>query len=255
MNDINDILNIYLKTNKIPNIIFYGPSGCGKKYIVDKFITNIYGDNIKNTVMKVECGLGKGIRFIRNEIKYFAKQNIHKGYDFKCIILYNADQLTADAQSALRRCIEIFSHSTRFFIVIDNIHTLLNPIASRFTKLYINYRYTNNKIINYNKIYIHKSDFYKKLLCQKKKYLANKLKLIHNLSMEELFELTDLLYNKGITGDMIYEYIHKNDAYNIAHLYDKYNKELKDEKLIIQYILIMLRNYQNLDFSGTYKHG
>ena len=60
-------------------------------------------------------------------LKFFAKTNIHlhQGNIFKSIVLFNADKLTTDAQSALRRCIEQFSHTTRFFIVIENQNKLL----------------------------------------------------------------------------------------------------------------------------------
>ena len=40
----------------------------------------------------------------------------------------NADKLTIDAQSALRRLIELFSHTTRFFIIIEDKYKLLKPI-------------------------------------------------------------------------------------------------------------------------------
>ena len=76
--------------------------------------------------------------FIRDELKFFAKTNIHKNMDLiKSIILFNADMLTTDAQSALRRCIEKFSHTTRFFIVIENENGLLKPILSRFCNFYV----------------------------------------------------------------------------------------------------------------------
>ena len=72
--------------------------------------------------MIVNCAHGKGIKFIREDLKLFAKTNIHlnNGILFKSIVLLNADFLTIDAQSALRRCIELFSHTTRFFIIIEN---------------------------------------------------------------------------------------------------------------------------------------
>ena len=107
--------------NMIPNIIFYGPSGCGKGTIVSNFIDEIYEnskDKIKNFVMHVNCAHGKGIKFIREELKFFAKINTNDIY-FKTVVLKNADKLTIDAQSALRRCIELYNHTTRFFIIVE----------------------------------------------------------------------------------------------------------------------------------------
>ena len=140
--NIHDKLNVFIKNRKIPNIIFYGPHGSGKTYILNKFIYSVYdGDKsaIKNYVMRANCAHGKGIRFIREELKFFAKTNIDfkEGAIFKSVILTNADKLTIDAQSALRRCIELFSSSTRFFIVVENKDSLLKPILSRFCDIYI----------------------------------------------------------------------------------------------------------------------
>ena len=89
--------------------------------------------------MFVNCAHGKGIKFIRDELKQFAKTNIQFDDNnlFKSIVMYNADELTIDAQSALRRCIELFSHTTRFFIVVENKHKLLKPILSRFCEIYV----------------------------------------------------------------------------------------------------------------------
>ena len=79
-NDIKNKLDIYIKNNKIPNIIFHGSSGCGKKEIVKEFINKIYNDDreqIKTNVMIVNCSHGGGIKFIREELKFFAKSNIN----------------------------------------------------------------------------------------------------------------------------------------------------------------------------------
>jgi replication factor C small subunit len=123
-------LDYYLCSNKIPHIIFHGSSGSGKRTIVDKFLNKIYQNDktkLKSNVMFVNCAHGKGIKFIREELKFFAKSNIqsNSGVLFKTIILMNADFLTIDAQSALRRCIELFSYNTRFFIIVENKNKLL----------------------------------------------------------------------------------------------------------------------------------
>ena len=135
-------LDYFINIRKIPNIVFHGSAGSGKRTIVGDFINRIYlfdRSRIKNYVMFVNCAHGKGIKFIRDELKQFAKTNIqcNELNLFKSIVMYNADELTIDAQSALRRCIELFSHTTRFFIVVENKHKLLKPILSRFCEIYI----------------------------------------------------------------------------------------------------------------------
>ena len=140
--DVVTKLGHFIVNKKIPNIIFHGPNGCGKNTILSNFIQSIYNHakpTIKTHVMTVNCAYGRGIRFIREDLKYFAKTNLDtaNGEMFKSIVLLNADKLTIDAQSALRRCIELFCHSTRFFIVVEDKNKLLKPILSRFCEIYI----------------------------------------------------------------------------------------------------------------------
>jgi GTPase SAR1 family protein len=146
-------LNYFYKIHKIPNIIFHGQSGSGKRSIVHKFINIIYNgdkERIKTFVMHVNCAHGKGIKFIRDELKFFAKTHINSngGDVFKSIVLSNADKLTIDAQSALRRCIELFSHTTRFFIIVEDKYKLLKPILSRFCEIYVPEPVVNGHSIN-----------------------------------------------------------------------------------------------------------
>ena len=143
--NIKNKLQYFYETQKIPHLIFHGSPGTGKRTLVYDFLNKIYGNDkhkLKTNVMFVNCAHGKGIKFIRDELKFFAKTNIQgaqsaAGVMFKTIVLFNADSLTIDAQSALRRCIELFSYNTRFFIVVENKHKLLNPILSRFCEIYV----------------------------------------------------------------------------------------------------------------------
>ena len=136
-------LHNFYDNQRIPNIIFHGSSSKENNELVWYFIDLIYNydrSKIKNNVMFVNCAHGKGIKFIREELKFFAKTNIVQSsgsVNFKSIILLNADALSFDAQSALRRCIELFSNSSRFFMVVDNKNKLLKPILSRFCLIYI----------------------------------------------------------------------------------------------------------------------
>tara|TARA_B100001059_G_scaffold82760_1_gene80795 strand:+ start:2929 stop:3765 length:837 start_codon:yes stop_codon:yes gene_type:complete len=136
--DIENKLAEFHHHKRIPHIIFHGPPASGKKYILMKFLKLVYGDEHKlhSNVMFVNCAHGKGIKFIRDELKFFAKTNT-QGVNFKSIVMLNAEQLTVDAQSAMRRCIEQYSNNTRFFIVIHNKSKLLVPILSRFCEIYV----------------------------------------------------------------------------------------------------------------------
>ena len=88
---LKEKLKMMIINKKIPHIIFHGPSGSGKRQLLEDFILDIYHNNkqqIKQYTMYVNCAHGKGIRFIRDQLKFFAKTNIqnNKGYFFKSII-------------------------------------------------------------------------------------------------------------------------------------------------------------------------
>ena len=114
---IYEQLDSFINNKKIPNIIFYGESGSGKRYLIHKFIKKLYNydnDLIQENVMIKNCIFDQGIDFIRNEFKHFSKTI--SGKIIKVIVLYNADKLTYDAQSAMRRIIECYNHTTRIFV-------------------------------------------------------------------------------------------------------------------------------------------
>ena len=243
--DITDKLNYFIKIKKIPHIIFHGSKGSGKRTILNEFIHNIYLDNniIKRYVMYVNCAHGKGIKFIREELKFFAKSNINcnNGDFFKSIILANADKLTIDAQSALRRCIELFSHTTRFFIIVEDKYKLLKPILSRFCEIYIPepiinkgqtnlYRYNLEKTYDFSK---RESGRYSTLV----KTLGNPVN-----TLVELFDLIETLYNKAFSALDIVKYIESVEEdciekFRLLLTFQKVKKEFRNEKILMLFLL------------------
>jgi hypothetical protein len=250
--DIKDRLHSFYISNRIPHIIFYGSSVSGKQTIVNEFLKEIYHGNentIKANVMFVNCAHGKGIKFIREELKFFAKTNVqfNSGIWFKTIVLLNADHLTMDAQSALRRCIELFSHNTRFFIIVENKHKLLNPILSRFCEIYVP-EYTDNsgKIINLHQWQI--QQHYSFCLETKKTQFEYLDKCFTNERKEEMVhtkmvELSTDFYDNAISSlDLIHWitqsfYWNDYEKSNICMLYSKIKPEFRCEKLLMLFIL------------------
>ena len=248
--ELKEKLNYFIDSHKIPHIIFYGESGTGKREVLNYFIHKIYNNDknkIKEFVMYVNCAHSKGIRFIRDELKFFAKTNIQNdcGKIFKSIILLNAEKLTTDAQSALRRCIETFSHNTRFFIIIENIDSLLNPILSRFCNIYIPYPTIDNEIKNLHDLNNNSSTF----ITKKNKWLKNKLfkkSLLTNLN--DVINFTEEIYDKGYSGMDILNLVNSSNINNkseYSFFFEKIRKEFRNEKMLIFiycYFLFMRKN-------------
>ena len=247
--NIRQKLNYFYLQNKIPNIIFHGSSGCGKKTIVYEFIYKIYRNDkqiIKNNVMFVNCSHGKGIKFIREDLKFFAKANIqcNSGVKFKTIVLFNADSLTSDAQSALRRCIELFSYNTRFFIIVENKSKLLNPILSRFCEIYIPEYIENNEVVNLHQLTLNKKIDISHLENEKREWIKSKLECLDTkTSHEKLAQISSEIYERGNSCMDIMEYVKKeNKIWNgeqkskILMCFHKVKSEYRCEKLLCMYM-------------------
>ena len=260
---IHDKLEYFYKVHKIPNIIFHGPSGSGKRTIVNNFINTIYNsdkERIKNFVMYVNCAHGKGIKFIREELKFFAKTHINSngGDIFKSIVLLNADKLTMDAQSALRRCIELFSHTTRFFIIVEDKYKLLKPILSRFCEIYVPEPTYNGSTINLYKHNLRETFKLDDVKSQRVEWLKKELdkSITKNLSDAKLMQISTKLYEKGYSGlDIInllenhnhFKNLKNEKRYELLIAFNKVRKEFRNEKILIMFILNFL--FLSLDYS------
>lgn len=252
--NIKNKLNHFYEIQKIPNILFHGPSGCGKKTIVNDFIHKIYNEDreiIKTFVMHVNCSHGKGIKFIRDELKFFAKTHINSngGHTFKSIVLLNADKLTMDAQSALRRCIELFSHNTRFFIVAEDKYSLMKPIVSRFCEIYVPepvvnkvvtnlYQYNLNKVFPMKDIKITRTEWLKKDLV---KHVNKKM------TPEYVMQWCEKLYEKAYSGLDVMQLLENpkfleqmmtmEKRYELLMCFHRVRVEFRNEKLLLLFIL------------------
>lgn len=257
--NIETKLNTFIHNNKIPNIIFHGENGCGKKTILSNFLNKIYEgvENKKDYIMYVNCAFGKGIKFIRDDLKFFAKSNINSSSNcIKSIILLDCELLTTDAQSALRRCIELFSKNTRFFIVVNDKEKLLKPIISRFCSIFVPIPLIDNKITNLHdniSMFINKKD-----TTQKNNYIKRIFTQLNSTKKYNIFEISTKLYEKGISINDIINYINENlsdanDKYSLLLSFDKYRYSIRNDELLICELLNLYRIRKDLTLENIYK--
>ncbi|MGI0003643.1 MAG: AAA family ATPase, partial [Nitrosopumilaceae archaeon] len=74
----------------------------------------------------------RGINMVRDRVKKFARfSGLDIKIPFKIIILDEADEMTSDAQTALRRIIEDTARYCRFILIANNISKIIEPLQSR----------------------------------------------------------------------------------------------------------------------------
>ncbi|EJT48309.1 DNA replication factor (activator 1 subunit) [Trichosporon asahii var. asahii CBS 2479] len=141
------VLRKALMSTNLPHMLFYGPPGTGKTSTILALARQLFGpDLFKSRVLELNASDERGISVVREKIKTFARETprhnpgvASDGKEYPCppyklIILDEADSMTQDAQSALRRIMETYSRITRFCLVCNYVTRIIEPVASRCSK-------------------------------------------------------------------------------------------------------------------------
>lgn len=232
---IKKILNNALKNNHIEHMLFYGCNSTGKTSSIHAFCNQYYGKYYKDCVLDLNASDDRGINIIRNNIKQFAgtKSLLHNKV-VKMVILDEVDNMTIDAQYALRRIIELYTSNVRFCLICNYLHKIHTAIYSRCIILKfkaLSYDDINNKLSSLNIF----------------NFVEEKKKLIYELSNKDLRKIYTFLqiYNKQkITTNDIYEYF-----YNISHFnYKKLENLFVDKSIEYKEIENLLSEELSLNF-------
>lgn len=129
--DIIKTIENLTENKNIPHLLFYGPPGTGKTTTISVCAKKLYGKYSSSMVLELNASNDNGISIIREQIKDFAGTQNMFLQGIKLIILDEADNLSIEAQNALRRVIEKYSNNTRFCLICNYINKIIPAIQSR----------------------------------------------------------------------------------------------------------------------------
>jgi len=124
-------LKKFVEMKNMPHLLFAGPAGTGKTTAAHALAHDLYGDNYRQYMLELNASDERGINVIREKVKEFARSKTPPGIPFKIVLLDEADNMTADAQQALRRLMELYSGNTRFILIANYPSKIIDPIQSR----------------------------------------------------------------------------------------------------------------------------
>lgn len=209
--DVIKMLKNVLQTGNLPHLLFYGASGVGKTSAILAVAIELFGPKkFKERVIELNASDERGINIVRNKIVTLAKMSISEKDPkyvcppFKIIILDEADAMTTEAQSALRKTMEDYSNVTRFCFICNYINQIITPITSRCVK----FRF---KPINTNQ------------MTERLEYIAYNEKMeITQLAIKKISEVSNGDMRKGIMLLQNLNYQNKkivaNDVLEIANM-------------------------------------
>ena len=129
--EIVDRLKSFTKSKNVPHCIFAGPPGTGKTTAALCLARDLYGKNYRDHLMELNASDERGIKIVRETVKTFARTRSIGEIPFKILILDEADNMTSDAQQALRRTMERFTETCRFIMIANYSGKIIEPLQSR----------------------------------------------------------------------------------------------------------------------------
>jgi replication factor C subunit 2/4 len=144
-NDVKDMLTTSIKKGDLPHLLFHGGPGTGKTSTVLALVMQLYGpDRIHEKVLELNASDENGINVVRDKINKFAIIVVgsadprYPSPAFKIVILDEADSMTSEAQTALKKVMEKTCDITRFVFICNYESKIIDAIKSRCAEFKFN---------------------------------------------------------------------------------------------------------------------
>ncbi len=129
---VGSLRSLLKNVSEMPHLLFSGSAGVGKTTTALCLAREILGESWREYTLELNASDERGINMVRERVKKFARfSGLDTSIPFKLVILDEADEMTSDAQTALRRIIEDTSKHCRFIIIANNISKIIEPLQSR----------------------------------------------------------------------------------------------------------------------------
>jgi replication factor C small subunit len=188
---VGSLRSLLKNTSEMPHLLFSGSAGVGKTTTALCLAREILGDSWREYTLELNASDERGINMVRERVKKFARfSGLDTNIPFKLIILDEADEMTADAQTALRRIIEDTAKYCRFIMIANNISKIIEPLQSRCAV----FKFTR---ISEEDIVSHLEEICKK---EKIKYNADGLKTLYQYSEGDMRHTINMLQAAASVG-------------------------------------------------------